>query len=74
MTTNTIIHKIDTFHKTCIVTLVDGGKTLLNGVNIGLELNSDGTANTQFIKDKLRQYVFAHRLHKLNDALYPEIE
>ena len=74
MAANTIIHKIDTVHKECIVTLVDDGKTLLNAVNIGLELNPDGTANTQFIKDRLRSCVFAHRLHKLNDALYPEIE
>ena len=72
MAANTIIHKIDTVHKTCIVTLIDDGKTLLNGVNIGLELNPDGTANTQFIKDRLRGYVFVHRLHKITD--YKKIE
>ena len=46
MTFSANIHSMDTNNKTCVVTIKDGDTFIVDNVNIGLELNSDGTANT----------------------------
>jgi hypothetical protein len=44
------------------VTIKDGDNFIVDSVNIGLELNSDGTANTLWIKDNIRTRI-SYYLH-----------
>ena len=74
MAANTTIHEINTFSKVCIVTLYDGDVLIIDRKNIGLELNPDGTANTQSVIQKIKNHVFSSRLDNLEKTLYPEIE
>ena len=74
MAISTTIHKINTEDTSCIVTVYDDGKLIIDRSNIGLELNPDGTANTQWISERLKNYVFGKRLHDLESATYPDIE
>ena len=74
MAVNTTIHKIDTDKRSCIVTVYDEDILIIDRKNIGLDLNPDGTANTQSIIQKLKDYVFNTRLHNLEKTLYPDID
>ena len=74
MAANTIIHEINTFKHTCIVTLYDDDKLIIDRKNIGLDLNPDGTANTQNIIQRIKEHVFGSRLHDLENSLYTRIE
>ena len=58
------IHSTDTNLKNCIVTIKDGETTLIDGKNIGLTLNEDGTANTDYIKETAKEFVRQHRMRE----------
>jgi hypothetical protein len=62
MTFSANIHSMNTNDKTCIVTIKDGDTFIVDYVNIGLELNSDGTANTLWVKDNIRTRI-SYYLH-----------
>jgi len=55
------IISIDTELKTCIVTITDNGVEVVTSQNIGLELNPDETANTVWIKERVKQRVAQYR-------------
>ena len=55
-----IIH-IDTEKRVCIIKLQDGSELIVDTLNIGLELNQDGTADLAWIKNKAKELVFGHR-------------
>ena len=55
------VHSIDTRHQQCIVTIKnEEGVVSLDTVNIGLELNPDGTANNVWINEKIKDYLNMH--------------
>ena len=56
------VHSTDTENKTCIATIKDGDTTLVDMKNIGLTLNDDGTANTDYIKETAKELVRQHRI------------
>ena len=58
------IHHTNTDNKTCVVSIYDGVDLIVQNVNIGLELNPDGTANTQWIKANIKSMVADHRFHE----------
>ena len=58
------IHSTDTNLKNCIVTIKDGETTILDEKNIGLTLNEDGTANTDYIKVTAKELVRQHRMRE----------
>jgi hypothetical protein len=63
-----IIH-IDTEKRNCIVKIHDGGELIIDNLNVGLELNQDGTADMAWIKNKTKEIVFSHReLSKANNT------
>lgn len=74
MAISTTIHKINTIDSSCIVTVYDDGKLIIDRKNIGIEVNPDGTANTQSVVERLRRFVFGKRLHDLELYTYPDIE
>lgn len=49
MTISIKIHSMNIEKKNCVVTVKDNGAPVLENTNIGLELNPDGTANTDYI-------------------------
>ena len=58
------IHSTDTENKKCIVTIKDGETTIVDAKNIGLTLNEDGTANTDYIKETAKEHVRQHRMRE----------
>lgn len=64
MPTSANIHSVNTETKTCIVTIRDGDDLVVDNSNIGLELNSDGSANTEWIYSKVSSYIADHRKAK----------
>lgn len=60
MVTAKIIH-IDETKKECFVDVYDNQIHVVDNKNIGLELNSDGSADMNWISDKIKQIVFLHR-------------
>jgi len=48
------IHSISTSKKTCVVSIKDNSDYVIENVNIGLELNPDNTANTVWIRNKIK--------------------
>lgn len=58
------VHSINTHTKNCIVTVFDGDDVVLNHINIGLELNEDGTANTTWIRENIKTRVSQYRSEK----------
>ena len=50
------IHSIGIERKMCVVTIMDGSEYIINKKNIGLELNPDGTANTEWIKAEIKMH------------------
>lgn len=48
------IHSISTSNKTCVVSIKDHSDYVIENVNIGLELNPDNTANTTWIRNKIK--------------------
>lgn len=70
MIANAKIHEINTLTRSCIVTLYDcEGDLIFDHVNIGLELNPDGTINTQAMEDKLKNHVHVTQEHKHNPTI-----
>ncbi len=64
------IIQIDTEKEVCIVKIQDGAELIVDTLNIGLELNQDGTADMAWIKNKAKDLVFGHReLSKANNIL-----
>jgi len=52
------IHDMNLIKKQCVVTIKDNGVPIMDGkFNIGLELNPDGTANTDYIKERAKFFV-----------------
>ena len=58
------IHSTDTNLKNCIVTIKDGETIIVDAKNIGLTLNEDGTANTDYIKETAKEQVRQHRMRE----------
>ena len=56
------IHKINTEGKTCVVTIIDNNNIILDKKNIGLSLNPDGTADNNWINERIKTIVSEHRL------------
>ena len=50
-------------NRECIVRITDGDTVVVDGSNIGLELNPNGTANTEWIMEDARNRVFYNSLH-----------
>ena len=48
----------------CVVTITDDGVEIITSQNIELELNPDGTANTSWIKERVKQRVAQDRALK----------
>jgi hypothetical protein len=58
MKSNTTIHEIDISQQSCIITLYDcDGNLIFDHINIGIELNPDGTINNQAIEQKIKKHV-----------------
>ena len=55
------IHDTDLTAQTCIVTVKDGSTVVLNKKNTGVELNPDGTANTDYIIYKAKERILLKR-------------
>lgn len=55
------IIQIDTEKEVCVVKIQDGAELIVDTLNIGLELNQDGTANMEWIKNKAKDLVFGYR-------------
>ena len=52
------IHDMNLTKKQCVVSIKDGGAPIIGDkFNIGLELNPDGTANTGYIKERVKLLV-----------------
>ena len=52
-------------NRECVVRVTDGSDVIIDNKNIGLdELNPDGTANTTWIKSKVRDLAFSKRIIK----------
>lgn len=56
------IHEIDTNHKECILTIIDNGVTIIEKANIGLKLKSNGSADHDWIRDRVKEIVSERRL------------
>jgi len=56
------IHEINTYHKECVLTIMDNGVTILEKANIGLKLNSNGGADYDWIRDQVKEIVAKGRL------------
>ena len=57
MSSSIQIHSIDTEAGTCIVTIRDGETILLEEKNIGLQLDSNGDADMDYIKSRAAFYI-----------------
>ena len=55
------IHSTDTSDGVCVATIKDGNTIVVDSANIGLQLNADGTANTEWIKERARHKVLVYR-------------
>ena len=55
------ILKINTQIQHCVVSIVDNGETIVTAGNIGLELNPDGTANSEWIISTAKEIVLNRR-------------
>tara|TARA_R110000824_G_scaffold49838_23_gene139726 strand:+ start:5352 stop:5585 length:234 start_codon:yes stop_codon:yes gene_type:complete len=55
------IHSTDTSDGVCVATIKDGNNIVVDNANIGLQLNLDGTANTEWIEEKARHKVLTYR-------------
>ena len=55
------ILKINTQIPHCVVSIVDNGETIVTAGNIGLELNPDGTANSEWIISTAKEIVLNRR-------------
>ena len=51
------IHSIDTEAGTCIATIRDGETILIDNKNIGLQLDSNGDADMDYIKSRAAFYI-----------------
>ena len=51
------IHNIDTEAGTCIVTIRDDETTLIDKKNIGLQLDSNGEADMEYIKSRAASFI-----------------
>ena len=71
------IHSTDTTAQTCVVTVKDSDTVVINKKNIGLELNPDGTANTDYIiymsKLRVKQTRFANTENSIMVSSHPQI-
>tara|TARA_R110002020_G_scaffold378281_3_gene589350 strand:- start:1316 stop:1543 length:228 start_codon:yes stop_codon:yes gene_type:complete len=56
------IHEIDTNHKECVLTIIDNGVVILEKKNIGLKLKSNGSADHEWIQDRVKEIVAESRL------------
>jgi len=63
------ILKLDLETKVCIVKVYDGVECVISEGNIGIELNNDGTANLDWLKNQIEAKVFGHRELKRNRRL-----
>ena len=63
------IHSIDTASRACIVTIKDDNYVIVDKKNIGLELNPDGTANTDHIVYKTKIKVKQSRSANLENGV-----
>ena len=68
MPIKTTIHSIDTNSKTAIITIVDGNFVVSNYKNISIELNDNGTANTDWLTLYSKYTVYHNRLMRLDRA------
>ena len=70
MKANTTIHTVNTYNRSCIITLYDcEGDLVFDHVNIGIELNTDGTANGKIMESKIKEHVFLFQENKHNPKL-----
>jgi len=60
------IHSIDTNSNSAIISLHDGNITLSKEQNVSIELNPDGSANTQWLKTYAKYFAFHKRLVRLD--------
>ena len=68
MPIKTTIHSIDTNSKTAIITIVDGNFVVSNYKNVSIELNDNGTANTDWLTLYSKYTVYDSRLVRLDKA------
>lgn len=68
MPIKTTIHSIDTNSKTAIITIVDDNFVVSNYKNVSIELNDNGTANTDWLTLYSKYTVYNSRLVRLDNA------
>lgn len=56
------IHEINIDHKECVLTIMDNGVTVVENVNIGLQLKEDGSADNDWIRNSVKRIVSEFRL------------
>ena len=56
------IHEIDINHKECVLTIIDNGVTILENSNIGLKLRPDGSANNDWIHERVKEIISESRI------------
>ena len=67
------IHSINTLEKTCVISIYDGDSVIVDNNNMHLELNSDNTANTIWLKQKIKNKVADYRFYVSEDNAKPKI-
>lgn len=61
------IHSIDTNSNNAIISLHDGSVALSENQNLRIEMNPDGSANTQWLKTYAKYFAFHKRLVRLDN-------
>ena len=66
MSIKTTIHSIDQKGKSAILTVQDGDVVLNDKKNVGIQLNDDGTANTEWLKLYTKYVTYHERLVRID--------
>ena len=66
MSIKTIIHSISQRGKSAVLTIQDGDIVLVDKKNIGIQLNDDGTANTEWLKLYTKYVTYHERLVRID--------
>jgi len=68
MSIKTTIHRISQKGKSAVLTIQDGDIILIDKQNVGIQLNDDGTANTEWLKLYTKYVAYHKRLVRIDET------